>query len=106
MIIGGSSREHTHANNGHSDTVESVMFQEHSSETADFSAQVEGAGDTAVVVAAGELDLHTAPRLSDALTEGESPGVKLVTVDLAGVTFIDSTGLRVLVACSRRLRAA
>jgi anti-sigma B factor antagonist len=52
---------------------------------------------------AGEIDAHTAPALSGAMVkmpEGE------ITIDVAGVTFMDSSGLRVLVEASSRARAA
>lgn len=52
----------------------------------------------------GELDLFTAPRLREAVVEATDGGAKHVVVDLEGVTFIDSSGLGVLVACLKRLR--
>ena len=55
------------------------------------------------IVVKGELDLAAAPtllrRLDDALEA--DPGGSL-EVDFGGVTFIDSTGLGVLVACNKR----
>jgi anti-anti-sigma factor len=86
--------------------VGSVESQGHPSDAANFSVDVEATADAALVVARGELDLHTAPRFSEALAEAEALGAKRLTVDLAGVTFIDSTGLRVLVSCRRRMHAA
>lgn len=53
----------------------------------------------------GEVDAHTAPRLSEGLSElltGESD----VVVDLAGVEFMDSSGLRVMVDADQRTKAA
>jgi anti-anti-sigma factor len=47
-----------------------------------------------VVTAQGEIDLETSPELSAVFAELEAPGD--VDVDLAGVTYIDSTGLRAL----------
>ena len=44
----------------------------------------------------GELDIASAPRLERALREGRRPGEEVV-LDLAGLEFIDSTGLRVVV---------
>jgi anti-sigma B factor antagonist len=44
----------------------------------------------------GELDIGTAPKLERALLEGREPGDRVV-LDLAGLEFIDSTGLRVIV---------
>ncbi len=48
----------------------------------------------AAVVVTGELDAETAPALAAALAEADARN-RLV-VDLAGVEFIDSSGLRVL----------
>ena len=44
----------------------------------------------------GELDIATAGRLDRALREGRRPGEEVV-LDLSGLEFIDSTGLRVIV---------
>lgn len=59
----------------------------------------------AVVALRGELDLATSPLLRTALAEliGQ-PSVRCVVVDMGGVTFIDSTGVHVLVEAARRLR--
>lgn len=48
-----------------------------------------------VVAPAGELDLVTAPQLADALREHD--GVARLVLDLRGLTFMDSSGLRLLV---------
>jgi anti-sigma B factor antagonist len=50
----------------------------------------------------GELDLATATALEDRLNELEDHGSKHLTVDLGGLDFIDSTGLRVLIQASAR----
>ena len=55
----------------------------------------------------GEIDIATAPELArqlDLAIDG-NPGER-IDVDFAGVTFIDSSGLGVLVAAQRRARAA
>jgi anti-anti-sigma factor len=49
----------------------------------------------ATVVATGEIDLATAPRLSAAL-RAATVDADLLVLDLAAVTFIDSTGIRTL----------
>ena len=59
---------------------------------------------TAVVRIVGELDLATAPHLRERLAGLTNSGVRAVTVDLADLDFIDSTGLYVLVSGLRRLR--
>ena len=54
----------------------------------------------------GELDVATAPRVqaSLALAEGQDP--ELVVVDLRGLTFMDSTGLHLLLDADARHREA
>src|SRR3954466_15638356 len=52
----------------------------------------------------GELDLATAPRLCALLDAARIQRVKRVVVDLTGVDFCDSTGLRALVGASTELR--
>ena len=61
-----------------------------------FDVSVERAGNTAIVRLAGELDLATAPELTDVL-HGLEPRYKRVILDLTGLEFIDSTGLRLAV---------
>lgn len=60
-------------------------------------------GDDLVVLVRGELDLSTSPQLSAALTEAGGGTAVSVTLDLEGVTFIDSSALRVLVLSGRAL---
>jgi anti-anti-sigma factor len=50
----------------------------------------------------GELDLTTEPRVRKALLDELATRPTKMIVDLAGVTFIDSSGLRVLLACRNR----
>ena len=52
----------------------------------------------------GEIDLATAPELRRQLEELADSDLSTLTVDLSGVTFIDSSGLGVLVGFSQRLR--
>jgi anti-sigma B factor antagonist len=54
----------------------------------------------------GELDLQSAPALSDQLDELASRHAVLVIVGLEDVTFLDSSGLRALVHGARRLEDA
>ncbi|HEY5196877.1 MAG TPA: STAS domain-containing protein [Solirubrobacteraceae bacterium] len=48
------------------------------------------------VVAQGELDLSSAPLLEAALLAAEATEAASITLDIDGVSFIDSTGLRTL----------
>jgi anti-sigma B factor antagonist len=60
--------------------------------------------DGAVVVSlVGELDLYNAHAVRDRLAAATSDGSERLVVDLSGVTFIDSTGLGVLLEARSRL---
>lgn len=53
---------------------------------------------------AGELDIATTPALRERLLSVFSPGVRLLIIDLSGVSFGDVSGLAVLVATQRRAK--
>lgn len=59
---------------------------------------------TVVLEVAGEIDLATAPELQSRLDQLNA-GDRIV-VDLAKVTFIDSTGLRILITANEAAQAA
>jgi stage II sporulation protein AA (anti-sigma F factor antagonist) len=54
----------------------------------------------------GELDLATAPRMCSALDAARIHRVKRLVIDLTGVDFCDSTGLRALLGASTELRVS
>ena len=62
-------------------------------------------GDHAIVIAAGEIDLYTAPRLHSELAAviNAAPASRIV-VDMSGVEFCDSTGMNVLLSSLRQAR--
>lgn len=62
-------------------------------------------GNAFVVAAAGEADMYTAPRLEQALEGVIGLGGTSVAVDLAEVSFIDSTVLAVLLRFRERFHA-
>ncbi|WP_445152430.1 STAS domain-containing protein [Baekduia sp. Peel2402] len=64
---------------------------------APFSVGVETTGARTIVAARGELDLATAPELEAALLPPLKEGVS-IALDLRGLEFMDSTGVRVIVA--------
>jgi anti-sigma B factor antagonist len=71
------------------------------------SLDVSTEGDEALVVLTGELDPHSTETLAEALHELRSDeAVQRVVIDLAGVSFIDSSGLRILLAADEELAGA
>lgn len=64
------------------------------------------AGDgVKVLVVEGELDISTSPDFEQALRELETEG-NTVVIDLSGLSFLDSTGLRAILRSDSRLRSA
>jgi anti-sigma B factor antagonist len=63
-------------------------------------------GQTAVIVAAGEIDLTNAESLRDALLSALNAGAPGLIVDLTATTFLDSAGVTALVRASRRASAS
>ena len=61
-------------------------------------------GDSFIVTLTGEVDLHTAPALEQALEGVVALGGTAVALDLADVSFIDSTVLCVLLTYRERLQ--
>ena len=63
-------------------------------------------GDGATIVAVeGEIDVYTAPKLRDKITELVADGVYHLIIDMEKVEFLDSTGLGVLVGGLKKVRA-
>lgn len=70
----------------------------------DFSVTTSPSGDRLVVQVTGEVDVSTAPRLRDELSQAIADGHHELVVDLSDVSFLDSTGLGVLVGRLKALR--
>jgi len=60
---------------------------------------------TTIVSVGGEIDVYTAPKLRDKITELVAAGAHNLVVDLEAVEFLDSTGLCVLVGGLKKVRA-
>ena len=61
----------------------------------------------AVVDVAGDIDLHSAPELREALSRlVDSDTTRQVTLDLSDVTFLDSMALGVILGAKKRLVAS
>jgi len=59
----------------------------------------------AIVAVGGEIDVYTAPKLRDQITDLVSNGSYNIVIDLEAVEFLDSTGLGVLVGGLKKVRA-
>jgi anti-sigma B factor antagonist len=62
--------------------------------------------DAVVLTLSGELDIAGAPLLLERLVEAEHSGAKEVICDLEHLTYLDSTGISVLISARKRLRAS
>lgn len=58
----------------------------------------------AVIAFAGDVDVYTAPVLRDAISKVLAAGDKAMVVDMSEVSFLDSTGLGVLVGRLKAVR--
>jgi len=59
-------------------------------------------GDAHVVELIGELDLDGAPAVEEELLAAEATDAPSIVVDLGGLQFIDSTGIRLIVMAAER----
>ncbi len=58
-----------------------------------------------IVAVGGEIDVYTAPKLRDKITELVAAGTYDLVIDMEAVEFLDSTGLGVLVGGLKKVRA-
>ena len=59
---------------------------------------------TAEVVLTGELDITTYEDAEKQVTDAEQAAPALLIIDLAGLQFVDSTGVRLILAADQRAR--
>ena len=71
----------------------------------DLSLSTRTEGDRTVVTVGGEIDVYTAPKLRDKITELVGNGDYHLVIDMEKVDFLDSTGLGVLVGGLKKVRA-
>ena len=68
----------------------------------DLTTRCEAGDGFVTLTVAGEIDLHTAPALREAALEAVRHNGTTLRLDLGDVTFMDSTGIEVLLATRRR----
>jgi len=61
-------------------------------------------GTCVVVTVSGRLDASTAPEAEKVLTESMAAAEPRLVLDLAGVDYVSSAGLRVLLATAKRVK--
>jgi anti-anti-sigma factor len=69
-----------------------------------FAIRIQESGGTARIELDGELDIASTPSAEAELRRVEESGAGVIVVDLRGLTFMDSTGLRLLVSADARAR--
>ena len=71
----------------------------------DLTLDTREVGGRTIVAVGGEIDVYTAPKLRDRITELVADGVYDLVIDMEAVEFLDSTGLGVLVGGLKKVRA-
>jgi anti-sigma B factor antagonist len=69
-----------------------------------FELTIDEQDDQVHVSMRGDLDISTAPRLEDELRRLEAQGPQTLVLDLQELSFMDSTGLRLLITADARAR--
>lgn len=69
-----------------------------------FDVRSEQRGDTVHIRLSGELDISTAAKVEDELARIEPNRPETILLDLRNLAFMDSTGLRLLIAADTRAR--
>lgn len=71
----------------------------------EFSLTTSRDGDEHRIVLKGELDLATAGQVEEALAGAETGDATAIVLDLSGLTFMDSTGVRLMLSAHARSRS-
>jgi anti-sigma B factor antagonist len=71
----------------------------------DLSLETRNEGGHTIIEVGGEIDVYTAPKLRDKITELVGNGNYNLVIDREKVDFLDSTGLGVLVGGLKKVRA-
>lgn len=68
----------------------------------DLTFEVKQQGPWTVLEVAGEIDLHSAPQVRNNINTRLEEGQTQIAMDLAGVEFIDSSGLAALISGQKK----
>ena len=71
---------------------------------ANFEVSTEQRPGEVVIRLSGELDLSAFDEVDGVLSDAQSDGNRIVRIDLRGLEFIDSTGIRLLLAAHSRAK--
>lgn len=75
--------------------------------TTHFAVSTETTDELVVIACTGELDIATAPDVERAIGDAVAADTpKLIRLDWSGLTFMDSTGIRLLLSTVRRCKEA
>lgn len=69
-----------------------------------FETGVSEAGGLKILNADGEIDVYTAPQFKEAVNSIIAAGQKHLIINMAGVSYMDSSGFATLLSATRRLR--
>jgi anti-sigma B factor antagonist len=72
---------------------------------APFEMESANDGETGRLSLTGELDIATVPRVEQAIDALLADGVASLTIDLSGIGFVDSSGLRLFIVLDQRATA-
>jgi anti-anti-sigma factor len=70
----------------------------------EFGIDTTSDGDVARIVLTGEFDLAGVPEFEHRIAEVEGEAPEAIVIDLSGLTFMDSSGLRALITADDRAR--
>jgi len=86
-------------------TIPEQSRAEHIIELGHLSVRSGRADDVHTIALAGEMDLANAPGVERELLRTEAMNAARIVVDLSQLTFMDSTGIRLLITAHARSRA-
>lgn len=87
------------------DTQEPLRSGQSNYEAAELTISSARVGDMHLIALHGELDLATQRDFEQELLRVEATDALSIVVDLSGLTFMDSTGIRVMLSADARSRA-